>query len=226
MVARAVRRTLAIVAGLLLAGAVTASWLLASDERPSRTDASAPRATVPPPAAPTRGCTERVESGVVYKPDPATQVVVGPASLGDFVSSYRDAAARVRAGELDGVVPMKSYAIIEAGTRVTIAVPKGQRRWLRLTYRIPFERRGQDAMRLVACRRFSSPAEQRAECDWAPRLACRSATTQFSGGILVDFHRAPRLARCAAVDMWIDDKPGPKRRWLFDPPRGACRGGP
>jgi hypothetical protein len=221
-----------------LAGAVAfvvvaglAFWLLQADGSSSPGDPSSTRATTAapaagrqPPAVPTRGCEERIEGGEAQTTDPGSDLAFGPLSLG-LRASYLDRLRRVRAGALDGVVPLKSIALLDAGRRATLAVPRGQRKWLRLAWEFPSEG-GTSAIRLAACRHLPSLAEQREECGWAPLLACRSASTQFSGGVRIDFDHAPRDGACAAVHVWIEGQPRPLRKRLFEPAPGTCRGVP
>lgn len=218
--------------GLIVAGAL-AGWVLLAERAGDR---GAPAADVqstvtahrgdtsPPPSAPTRGCAQRVEGGVMTA-NPRTDFVVGPLSLDRLRAGHRDALARFRLGTLNDVAALKSIAVLTPGARVTIAVPRTQSDWLELAYDFP-EDDARGAIRLAACRRSSSAREQRAECEWAPRLACRTANTQFNGGFRLDFERAPRGGICAALHIWIEGQPGPLRKRLFNPPRGACDGAP
>ena len=218
---------------MLVVAAGLAIWLLRADGSNSPGDAAdtraaataAPAAGQRPPRAPTRGCQQRIEGGEAQTTNPRRDLAFGPLSLGGLRASYLDRVRRVRAGTLDGVVPLKSIARLDAGRRATMVVPRGQREWLLLAWEFPSEG-GTSAIRLAACRHLPLLAEQRDECGWAPMLACRSASTRFSGGVWIDFDRAPRDGACAAVHVWVERQPGPLRKRLFDPSPGTCRGVP
>jgi hypothetical protein len=143
--------------------------------------------------------------------------------------SYRAKAARPNSWRfLDpavGMPAMKSIGVLRAGARVTLVVPRKQRRWLKAIYDYP-DLKGAHAVTLQACNRLNSPRARRRECGWRPDLACRWRYTQFSGGFGLDFANAPRRGVCAELIIRVKGEPHPLRELLFDPEPGTCGGGP
>jgi hypothetical protein len=83
---------------------------------------------------------------------------------------------------------MKAAAIVDAGARVTLEIPRGQRRWNDLEYGA-----SRDAVTLQAC---------------------DDVGTVWVGGFTIDYARAPKQGRCAELIVRGD---GPARRViLFD----------
>jgi hypothetical protein len=124
---------------------------------------------------------------------------------------------------------MKIIALVNAGERARLTVPRNQRRWLRLLYlHVDFPRGTHKAI-LQACRRLSSKRARQRECGWGPMLkraqwACASRYTQFSGGFALDFANAPRRGRCAKLIVQTTGKQRTLRKHLFAPGPRACRG--
>ncbi len=69
---------------------------------------------------------------------------------------------------------IKTIAMLDAGLRVTLQVPPGQRDWMRVDY-------GGSGGRAVTLR------------------ACRRQSTAYAGGFTIDYARAPRQGRCAEL---------------------------
>ena len=114
---------------------------------------------------------------------------------------------------------IKALAVVDAGARVTLAVPEAERRAPLPPLRL---RAAQDRAAT-----FGSPTAPR-RC--ALSLVRRSGRypgrqTQFNGGFFV------RGAHCAAIEVWAEGRTDPRRRWLpfgiedrscgADPRRGA-----
>jgi hypothetical protein len=178
-----------------------------------------------PPNAPLRGCRERVEAGPPAKPRPRRDTIVGPLVLQGAASAWRRASRQPPSGNYPpgfNASPMKIIAMLRAGERATLVVPKAQRDWMRLLYRVPFGR-GDTAIALQACRRSTSEADQRRECGPRPRHACRSPYTYFNGGIYIDFAAAPERGRCAQIEVWTRRRTRPLVARLFERDPVACR---
>jgi len=139
--------------------------------------------------------------------------VIGPVTFTKLRSAYRDARAASRR-EPDEAIPMKIITLVKAGSQPTLAVPQNERGWMELRYRVPFKR-GQDALTLNACEQSDSPEVQARECGWEPYNGCRWDVTQFNGGFVVDFDRAPRKGRCARLEIWTPDRQRPATGNLF-----------
>ena len=175
------------------------------------------------PAPDVRGCLERVEGpGVV--PD-ANDTVIGPISLTGLPGSYRD-LAETPESEFDlipglGIPGMKALAVLRAGARVTLEVPRRQRAWMKLLYG-RWNEPARNAQTLQACRRLQSRRARRAECEWRPFLACRWRYTQFAGGIALDVVDAPRHGLCAELIVHVRGRERPFRERLFAPQPGDC----
>jgi hypothetical protein len=99
-------------------------------------------------------------------------------------------------------LPVKGIAVVRAGVRVTLVVPREQRRWMLLDYRPP----------------HGNPTGS------ITLQACQSRTTQFGGGFLVGFHRAPDRARCAELIVRVAGSDAEIRKRLFAPRPGRCSG--
>lgn len=173
-----------------------------------------------------RGCRERVEGGR-FAVNPARETVIGPVTFVAAASNYRTAARsrhQVTPEYLPGLNahPMKVLALVSAGTRATMMVPREQRAWMRLFYSGRNDA-GQHSITLQACRRLASPDARRRECGWSPRTACSWHNTQFAGGVYIDFDRAPKLGRCAELIVRAGAHQRASRRPLFRPPADACQ---
>jgi hypothetical protein len=172
-----------------------------------------------------RGCRERAEGGKIV-PDRTVDTVIGPMAFIRLPGTYRDFASRADS-ELKpyprvGMPLMKSIGVLRAGTRVTLVVPRRQRRWMKLVYDFPGFK-GEAAITLQACRRLASRTARRRECGWRPDLACRWRHTQFSGGIGLDFANAPQRGLCAELIVRVRGRKEPLRELLFDSDPGTCQ---
>jgi hypothetical protein len=161
---------------------------------------------------PTRGCAERTES---LRPPASTgpDTVIGPLRFPGLAAAFRDnaeAGGRNAWTPLPGVgtPAIKTMVILRAGKRVTLTVPKDQRKWLGLLYVRPYARGGAKAVSLRACR------------------PSYGKVTQFSGGFAVDFANAPDRGQCAEIRVKVDRPPRVLQRRLFHPPAGSCDGDP
>jgi hypothetical protein len=173
-----------------------------------------------------RGCRERVEGGKIV-PNRTVDTVIGQMALISLPVIYRDYASRPDS-ELKpypgvGMPMMKSIGVLRAGARVTLVVPRRQRRWMKVVYDLP-RFKGGSAITLQACRSLTSRRARRRECGWRPDLACRWRYTQFNGGLGLDLANAPRRGLCAELIVRADRKTAPLREFLFDPEPGACSG--
>jgi hypothetical protein len=102
---------------------------------------------------------------------------------------------------------VKAIAVVDAGASVTLAVPEPERQRLSLLYgNGPGPRRdfrlsdGTSSVEFIACSR--SGAELPGPGGYPSR------ETQFNGGFFV------RDAHCAAIEVWIEGRTSPIRRWL------------
>lgn len=161
------------------------------------------------------------------EPEPETVRPCKTAVLGDLIPGWRKRA--VVAGPL-ALLPwepnfggpglfrpdaaIKVLAVIDAGARVTLAVPEAERR--RLSFLYDF---GPGPSRDLRFSDGTSSVRFRA-CSRSGRYPGRE--TQFNGGFFV------RGAHCAAIEVWTEGRTNPRRRWLpFGvgerrcPPRGA-----
>jgi hypothetical protein len=172
-----------------------------------------------------RGCRDRVEGGRLT-PDRAEDTIIGPMAFIGLPATYRSYARRPDSELMPvpgtGMPSMKAIGVLRAGARVTLTVPRGQRRWMKVIYDFPHHR-GRHAIALRACRRFESAEARRRECGWRPDVACRWRYTQFSGGFGLDFAKAPRRGRCAKLIVRVAGDDRPLVRRLFRPKPGACR---
>jgi hypothetical protein len=106
--------------------------------------------------------------------------------------------------EPDGVA--KVLAVLQAGEGVTLAVPESERRRLSLLYDLsgPGPHRplrlsdGVSAVRFTAC----------AKGIVAGTRVKGAAESQFNGGFFV------RGAHCAPIEVWVEGREEPLRRWL------------
>jgi hypothetical protein len=166
---------------LVLAGAVAALALSVRDDEPPRTPAreaavSGTAVSGTPPNAPVARCRDSITAAGPHDPlvvDDDTDNVAGPVR---FVGlrTYDDWAGLVREDQW-----IKSIAMIDAGLRVTLEIPREQRDWMRLAY----GGRGRSAVTLEACRR---------------------RTTAYAGGFTIEYAQAPEQGRCAELIVWAD----------------------
>jgi hypothetical protein len=169
------------------------------------------------PNAEVRACEERIEGGHLAS-NPRQDSVVGPVTFTGLRSAYRDA---LRGERLDGppVSPIKVITLVRSGPAVTLEVPKAERPWLQLNYLFPLDRT-EAAATLRPCVQAPSVRAQRRECHWSPFGACRSGVTQFNGGFSVRFAHAPAAGRCAALRVWVEERPNPITAYPFT--RASC----
>lgn len=181
-----------------------------------------------PAAAPVRAeCVDRVEGGRV-SPRSGAETIIGPVTWPALADNYRSLVESGELGPPPGTeypyrhYPIKALALVEAGKTVMLSVPQRERPYLRLLYGDEgAPRNGASSVTLVACRRRSTPGAQARECRWAPARACRSRHTQFAGGFLIDFDRAPRRGRCAELAVREAGR-GVRRERLFGRDTDNC----
>jgi hypothetical protein len=175
-------------------------------------------------SAEVRGCRERVEGGKIV-PNRSVDTVISPMAFIRLPQVYRDWASRpdseLRADPSVGMPSMKSIGVLRAAARVTLVVPRRQRRWMKVIYDYP-DHDGRYAITLQACRRLDSRSARHRECGWRPDVACRWRYTQFSGGFGIDFANAPRRGLCAELIVRVKGRIEPLRELLFDPDPGRC----
>jgi hypothetical protein len=209
-------------AGLAAVAAAAVVVALAGDD-----DATAPARDVPaaaklPPGG-VRGCRERVEGGR-YPVERHVATFIGPvtfpASSPNFLAHLRSRNLPDRTEMPPGLreYPMKNLALVKAGLRATLVVPREQRPWMRILYG-GRSQSGEYSVTLQACRRSRSASARRRECGWRPRVACAWINTQFNGGVYVDYERAPDLGRCA--ELIVRSGGRSDRGRLF--PNAGCR---
>jgi hypothetical protein len=112
---------------------------------------------------------------------------------------------------------LKVIAVVDAGARVTLAVPEAERQHISLLYDFGGPRLnrlfrlsdGTSSVRFSACSR--SGAEYPGPGGYPGR------ETVFNGGFFV------RDAHCAAIEVWTEGRTSPIRRWLpFGVAHRAC----
>jgi hypothetical protein len=172
-----------------------------------------------------RGCRERAEGGKIV-PDRTVDTVIGPMAFIRLPSTYRSYASRpdsaLKPYPRVGMPLMKSIGVLRAGARVTLVVPRRQRRWMKLVYDFP-SFKGGAAITLQSCRRLASRTARHRECGWRPDLACRWRYTQFNGGIGLDFANAPQRGLCAELIVRVRGRKEPLRELLFESDPGTCQ---
>jgi hypothetical protein len=119
--------------------------------------------------------------------------VIGGLNLFDLPASWpdqqanetRDGPSYVPPPGLNAA-PFKQIVTVPAGARLTVTVPRSERRWLALLFDAstprPFER-PEPSITFEAC----------------PPAVSRRSYTEFNGGVYLDFDRAPRRGRCARL---------------------------
>jgi hypothetical protein len=181
---------------LVLAAVVVGVLLLAVVREPVRSPGPAPASTAGitgvVPRAPLTSCHDSITAAGPHDPilaDDATDRVVGPVRF-TGLRLYEGGWARlVRDDQW-----IKTIAVLDAGLRVTLEIPRGQRDWIRVDY-------GGHGGRAVTLR------------------ACRRQSTAYAGGFTIDYARAPRQGRCAQVLVWTGHQRAVRAR-LFP---GLCR---
>lgn len=172
-----------------------------------------------------RGCKERVEGGR-FRVARGRDTVIGAATFPYLSANYRS-AARPDPQDTDrppaglNAHPFKALVLVDSGERVSLIVPRRQRRWMRLFYR-PDGNRGTWTAELQACRRLRSRSARRRECRWTPFTACSWRNTQFNGSLYIDFEGAPARGRCAELIVKTTGAARPLRKHLFEPQPAAC----
>jgi hypothetical protein len=168
---------------LVLLGAVAAVLLIDSDVPPVPEPAASPAPTREaavrgvPPRAPVARCRDSITAAGPHDPvvaDDTTDRVVGPVRFSGLRLYEVDWEALVADDQW-----IKTIAVIDAGIRVTLEVPRDQRRWMRVDY----GGRGGRAVMLQACRR---------------------QPTLYAGGFTIDYAEAPQQGRCAELIVWGD----------------------
>jgi hypothetical protein len=131
-------------------------------------------------------------------------VVAGPLALVPWEPNFarrRPELFRGRGAEV------KVLAIVDSGASVTLAVPEAERQRLSLLYGVPGP--GARDWRLsdgTSSVRFSACSPSGAEYPGPGGYPGRE--TQFNGGFFV------RDAHCAAIDVWVEWRTDPIRRWV------------
>jgi hypothetical protein len=165
---------------LVLLGALVAVLLIDSDVPPVREPAGTPSPTREaavrglPPRAPVARCRDSITAAGPHDPilaDDEADRVAGPVRFAGL-RTYTDWAYLVREDQW-----IKTIAMLDAGLRVTLEVPREQREWMRVDY----GGRGGRAVTLRACRRQA---------------------TAYAGGFTIDYAKAPQQGRCAELIVW------------------------
>jgi hypothetical protein len=109
-------------------------------------------------------------------------------------------------------------ALVAAGSKVTLVVPKSQRRFMKLTFWLAGEK---DSIALHACRRVPR-AMWESECGSAPFTACDWINTAFDGGFDIQFLRAKGRVCSARLEVWVDGREKPLRELLLPDGGHGC----
>ena len=206
-----------VAAGILLAIAVAVTVAVVVSESGSETDEIGRAA---PASVELRGCRERVEGGEL-SPVKRRDTVIGPLAFLGLPGEYRNNRSRSEPIPGVGMPGIKIIALLRAGARVTVVVPREQRRWMKLLYQ-QARRNGVYAITLQACRRHAAQTAPSRECGWSPYITCRWRYTQFNGGFGLDFANAPQRGRCAALIIRVKGSQRPRRARLFRPAPSQC----
>jgi hypothetical protein len=176
---------------LVLLGALVAVLLIDSDVRsvpePETTPVPSRDAAVRglPPRAPVARCRDSITAAGPHDPilaDDSTDRLLGAVRFAGL-RTYTDWEYLVREDQW-----IKTIAMLDAGVRLTLEVPREQRGWMRVDYGC----RGGRAVTLQACRR---------------------QPTAFAGGFTIDYAKAPQQGRCAELIVWGDEA---RHAGLFD----------
>jgi hypothetical protein len=160
-----------------------------------------------------------VDAAAAAEPEPETVRPCRTAVFGELEPGWRRRA--VVAGPLallpylerrpELFVPdaeLKVIAVVDAGARVTLAVPEAERRRISLLYDFGGPRlnrlfrlsNGTSSVRFSACSRSGA--------EYPVPGGYPGGESQFNGGFFV------RDAHCAAIDVWVEGRTSPIRRWL------------
>ena len=146
------------VAACLCAGAAVAAIVLSENGTGGPATQAPTPVTDIPAAVRVRGCRDRIEAGRLHA-DPAEDAIIGPLAFSGLAANYRqllDSWKRTRglpaAPPGFDAPPIKSVALLSAGVRVTLVVPREQRRWMQLLYDPRDVWRRDHAIALQACR--------------------------------------------------------------------------
>jgi hypothetical protein len=165
-----------------------------------------------PPNAPLRTCRDRGGGGRIT-PNPKRDRIIGPVALYRFYENY-DAARTTRpVGGRSASTEL--LALVDAGSKVTLAVPKSERNFLKLMFWRPAERY---AVALQACRRVPRTM-WKSECGFKTYTACDWINTPFDGGLDLQFTRARGKECSARLEVWVRGRAKPFRELLL--PRGG-----
>jgi hypothetical protein len=187
-----------------------------SSGRHDRQAAATTPAAPSPPRAPLFDCRNHVE-GPALAARRGRDLVAGPFAYYRFQENVD--SARVQYREEHRSPNVKIVALVEPGREVTLAVPADERDYLELLYT---DAGSSPAVTLRACRRYRAVRAALRACGGPPGNACRGASTQFAGGLRLDFAKAGARARCAVLEVWVKGRPAPLRPAIFRD-RGGCR---
>jgi hypothetical protein len=200
MVSR-IQIALALVASALVA---VAAFTLAAGGDESTPEGGGDVATAGEPEPETVSPCKTAVSGELEPGWRKRAVVAGPLALVPWEPNFarrRPELFRGRGSEV------KVLAVVDAGARVTLAVPEAERQRLSLLYGVPGP--GARLWRLsdgTSSVRFSACSRSGAEYPGPGGYPGRE--TQFNGGFFI------RDAHCAAIEVWTKGRTKPIRRWL------------
>jgi hypothetical protein len=160
------------------------------------------------PSAPLRTCRERGGAGRIT-PDPRRDRIIGPVALYRFYENYD--ASRNTPPVRGRNASISFLALVEAGSKVTLVVPKSQRSFMKLEFWRAGERY---SVALQACRRVPR-SKWRRECGSPPYTACDWINTPFDGGLDIHFLIAKGKECSARLEVWVDGEEKPLRELLL-----------
>jgi hypothetical protein len=103
---------------------------------------------------------------------------------------------------------VKVIAVVDAGARVTLAVPEAERRRISLLYDFGGPRINRDLRLSDGTSSVQFSACSRSGVEYPGPGSYPGRETQFNGGFFV------RGAHCAAIEVWAEGRTSPIRRWL------------
>jgi hypothetical protein len=194
------RTQIALALAISVLVAVAALALVAGGDESTPGDGDDAAAAAEPEPETVRHC--RTNVGVGEPGSRKRAVVAGPLAL--LLSTDRSPK------HFRPDAPVKAIVVVRAGASVTLAVPEAERERLSLLYDFgPGPRRdfrlsdGTSSVRFNPCPR--SGAEYTGPGGYVHETG---RETSFNGGFFV------RDAHCAAIEVWIEGRATPIRRWL------------